>query len=65
MNSLKNQAIHTALQGDWNSAISLNQQILQEEPENIDALNRLAFAHATLGNHDDAKEFYQKVLELD
>ena len=37
MNSLKNQAIHTALQGDWNSAISLNQQILQEEPENMGA----------------------------
>lgn len=65
MNSLKNQAIQTALQGDWNNAISLNQQILQEEPENIDALNRLAFAHATLGNINDAKEFYQKVLQLD
>jgi tetratricopeptide (TPR) repeat protein len=65
MNSLKNQAIQTALQGDWNSAISLNQQILQEEPENIDALNRLAFAHATLGNIDEAKNFYQKVLDLD
>lgn len=65
MNSLKNQAIQTALQGDWNSAISLNQQILQEEPENIDALNRLAFAYATLGNISDAKEYYQKVLQLD
>jgi tetratricopeptide (TPR) repeat protein len=65
MNSLKNQAIQTALQGDWNSAITLNQQILQEEPENIDALNRLAFAYATLGNIDDAKGHYQKVLQLD
>lgn len=65
MNSLKNQAIQTALQGDWNSAISLNQQILQEEPENIDALNRLAFACATLGNLNEAKDYYQKVLQLD
>ena len=34
-NSLKNQAIQAALQGDWNNATLLNQQILQEEPENI------------------------------
>lgn len=65
MNSLKNQAIQTALQGDWNTAINLNQEILQEEPENIDALNRLAFAQASVGNIAEAKEFYQKVLELD
>ncbi len=65
MNSLKNQAIQAALHGDWNNAITLNKEILQEEPENIDALNRLGFAHASLGTIDSAKEFYQKVLELD
>ena len=33
MTPLKAQAIQTALTGDWETAINLNQNILQEEPE--------------------------------
>lgn len=65
MNPLKLQAIQTALTGDWTTAISLNQAILDEDPTDIDTLNRLAFAHASVGNMKEAKTTYEKVLELD
>ncbi len=62
---LKTQAIQTALQGDWNAAVTLNQMLLEEDPNDIDALNRLAFAKASLGNLKEAKNTYQKVLMID
>lgn len=62
---LKSQAIQTALAGDWANAININQLILQEEPEDIDTLNRLAFALLSSGNTKDAKDIYEKVLTLD
>lgn len=65
MLSLKSQAIQTALVGDWPSAITLNQQILQEEPNDIDTMNRLAFAFMSTGNAKDAKNLYEKVLSMD
>lgn len=61
----KNQAIQTALTGDWQTAIDINQTILQEDPNDIDTLNRLAFAFLSAGNSKDAKSLYEKVLSLD
>lgn len=65
MTPLKSQAIQTALCGDWQTAISLNQQLLKEDPNDIETLNRLAFAFMVLGKAKDAKSLYQKVLHLD
>lgn len=65
MLTLKNQAIQTALVGDWTTAITLNQEILAEDPNDIDTLNRLAFAFLSAGKPKDAKELYEKVLSLD
>lgn len=65
MTPLKTQAIQTALIGDWRSAITLNEEILQESPDDIDTLNRLGFAYASLGNSKEARNIYQKVLDLD
>lgn len=62
---LKTQAIQTALIGDWNNAIECNQKILEEDPNDIDTLNRLAFAFASSGDIKEAKNIYQKVLSLD
>lgn len=61
----KTQAIQTALVGDWNAAVTINQTILEEFPDDIDTLNRLAFAYASIGNAKEAKSLYQKVLSLD
>lgn len=65
MTSIKLQAIQTALNGDWQNAIELNTQILKDTPEDIDALNRIGFAYASMGNLKLAKSSYQKVLALD
>lgn len=65
MTPLKTQAIQTALIGDWSTAITLNEEILVENPDDIDTLNRLGFAYASLGSTKEAKNIYQKVLVLD
>ncbi len=65
MSQIKSQAIQTALVGDWENAITLNELILQEEPNDIDTLNRLAFAFLSMGKIKDAKSLYEKVLILD
>lgn len=65
MTPLKAQAIQTALHGDWTNAILLNQELLKENPQEIDTLNRLAFAYASSGDITKAKELYTTVLNLD
>ncbi len=65
MTLLKSQAIQTALAGDWGKAIDLNKLILEEDLEDIDTLNRLAFAFLSQGNIKEAKSIYHKVLALD
>lgn len=65
MTSLKHQAIQTALTGDWTLAISLNQSLLEENPNDVDALNRIAFAYSTIGKIKEAKRHYLKVLTVD
>lgn len=51
--------------GDWNSAIIFNRQLLEESPNDIDTLNRLAYACLSAGDVKEAKNLYQKVLTLD
>lgn len=65
MISLKSQAIQTALVGDWPNAISLNELILKEYPDDINTLNRLGFALLSVGKVKEAKSVYEKVLSLD
>lgn len=65
MTLLKTQAIQTALTGDWPTAIHLNEKLLEENPDDIETLNRLAFAHVSCGNIREARGLYQKVLTLD
>ena len=62
---LKTQAIQIALTGDWEHAILLNEELLQDDPKDIDTLNRLAFAYTALGKLKEAKDTYQKVLTID
>lgn len=65
MITTKAQAIQTALTGDWKAAIAINEQILKEIPDDIETLNRLAFAFCALGKAKNAKIIYQRVLKLD
>ena len=61
----KNQAIQTALEGNWQEAIALNKSLIHENPEDIDALNRLALAYSITGKLKEAKSSYQKVIKID
>lgn len=63
--TLKNQAIQTALEGNWQNAIALNKLLIKEDPSDIDALNRLALAYSITGKLREAKTAYQKVINLD
>lgn len=63
--NLPQQAIKAALNGNFESAVKLNKDILKDEPLNIDALNRLAKAYLELGKLNMARKFYGKVLKID
>src|SRR3989344_4600825 len=54
--TLKTQAVQTALSGNWEKAIDINKSLIKEDPSDIDALNRLAFAFTILGK--------TKIIEL-
>ncbi|MBI5613668.1 hypothetical protein HY947_01980 [Candidatus Gottesmanbacteria bacterium] len=59
------RAINAALRNDWKTAIKLNLEILNTEKENVDALNRLAFAYLRTDDTFHAKKIFAKVLLLD
>lgn len=62
---LKDQAIAYALENNWIEAIKINQQILQEKPNDIDTLNRLAFSYLQKGDRQEAENTYNLVIEID
>lgn len=64
-NSLSKQAIDLAKQANWQSARDINQQILDLRPDDIAALNRLAFCYLQLDDPTKAKKLYSKVLEIE
>jgi hypothetical protein len=58
-------AIQLALQGRWDDAASLNRSIIELFPTDVDAYNRLGKAMTELGRYGEAREAYQKTLEID
>lgn len=65
INDLQEQAIRQALNANWQAALDLNLQILKKDPEDIDALCRLARAYAELNKKQLALKTYRKVIRLD
>lgn len=65
MPTSKNQAIDIALKGDWVQAIKINEEILLENPNDVETLNRIGLAYTVVGKHEKAKKAYQRVLEID
>ncbi len=58
-------AINAALAQNWDEAVRLNLLILETDPDNIDAHNRLGFAYTQQGKSDKAKKAYEAVLKKD
>lgn len=65
ISGLANLAIQSALGHDWPEAVRTNQELLQADPENIEALNRLAHAYKETGEIHLAQKTYRKVLKID
>lgn len=65
LSKLRIQAIAAAKNSDWQAAIDSNQEILAEDPNDVNALNRLGLAYLQLGKAKDAKEVFKKTIELD
>lgn len=65
LQELTQQAVEAALKNDWETAIKLNQEILAQDEESIETLNRLGRSYLENGNLNKAKATYKKVLVLD
>ena len=61
---LSKEAIDLALQGKWEEAESLNRDIIDKFPSDVEAYNRLGRALTESGDFDRAKDAYLKALEL-
>lgn len=62
---LSKKAIDAALKADWNEAISINSEILEKNPENLDAKVRLGRAYIQTRKFDKAKKIFKDVLKID
>lgn len=65
LNILSQLAIEAALTSNWPEAAKINSKILLIFKDNLEALNRLAFAQTCMGDVNKAQKTYKKVLELD
>ncbi|RJQ24413.1 tetratricopeptide repeat protein [Candidatus Parcubacteria bacterium] len=65
MTPLKQLAIKYALVNNWKEAANTNDEILKENPNDIDTLNRLGFALIKLEKYTKAKIIYKRVMTLD
>ena len=63
--NLIHQALQAAYSGNWSSAIKLNQQIIHQNPDDLEALNRLAKAFLETDQPQKAHRIYQQVLKRD
>jgi tetratricopeptide (TPR) repeat protein len=63
--NLPKQAIEAALELRWNDALKINDLIIKDQPENIDALNRLGRCYFELGDMENAKKYYGLALQYD
>lgn len=65
MDDITQQAVSSALSGDWQKAEELNELILKDFPDNVGAMVRLAKAQIELGESSKAKKILEKVIKLD
>lgn len=62
---LSKLAIKAAFNQNWLEAIEVNNQIISQDENNLDAHLRLGLAHLQLQDYSKAKKAYSKVLDLD
>ncbi|NKB45666.1 MAG: tetratricopeptide repeat protein [Alphaproteobacteria bacterium] len=52
-------------EGDFEAAADLLRTVLEDDPDNADAYNYLAYSQRNMGQTDEAMENYARALELD
>ena len=62
---LRQQAINAAKNSNWDQAVETNQQILEQTPQDVTALNRLGLAYLQLGDSKKAKQSFQESIKID
>jgi tetratricopeptide (TPR) repeat protein len=62
---LKQEAINAAKNADWSKAISINQEILQNYGNDLEAMNRLGLALLKNKQTAEAKKIFSQVVNLD
>lgn len=62
---LKTQAINYALSSDWKKAVEINEEIISQNPNDLDSLNRLGFAYMKMGKYNKARDAYKSVITID
>jgi hypothetical protein len=65
LTELTTHAIKSAQDGRWEDAKAYNAQILEQEPTNTAATNRMAFCEMQLGNGEAARQLYEQVLTFE
>ena len=63
--SLAQDAISSALTSNWKEAIRINHLIVETNPNDVDALNRLGRAYAETNQLARAKKYAHQVLKID
>lgn len=63
--ALSKKAIQAAKNKDWDQAVDINLSILEEDDQNIDALNRLALAYMQQSHPRLARQALKQVLDID
>ena len=63
-NDLGKKAISLALNGEWAEAAELNQTILNQSPDDVEAMNRLGKAQMELGQYSEARAVLANVVQL-
>ena len=58
------RAVALAMRSRWDEAEAVNASILKDFPEDLEAYNRLGKALSELGRNRDAKEAFQRALEI-
>ena len=59
------EAIDLAMQGKWQEAVEINQEIIENFPRDVDSYNRLGRAYMELGQYAKSTEAYGHTVELD
>lgn len=62
--NLAQEAINHALKGEWVQAIQVNKGLLEDNPKDTEALNRLAKAYSEVGNIKKAIITAKKVIKI-